>query len=150
MRFLIQRAILGNFLIMLALGFPAVALADNSWLLYISSYSLDIDDDGLDRALEESLGTNWRIADTDGDGIADGTEVILSTNPLLKDTDGDGLNDGIEIALGTNALLADTDGDTMSDGDEVAAGFDPSDPSDCPKKNCESQILKIIRYAKSE
>lgn len=145
-----QRAVFGNFLIMLALGLPAAALADNSWLLYVSSYSSDVDGDGLDRAQEKSLGTNWRIADTDGDGIADGKEITLSTNPLLKDTDGDGLNDGVEIALGTDALLVDTDGDTMWDGNEVATGFDPLDSSDCPKQNCESRILNIIRYAKSE
>ena len=68
----------------------------------------------------------------------------------MNDTDGDGLNDGTEIALGTDALLADTDGDTMSDADEVAAGYDPLVASNCREWICESRVLKIIKYAKSE
>lgn len=129
---------------------PAISIADNSWILYVSSSSYDFDGDGLNRSREKSLGTNWQAADTDGDGLTDGNELVLLTNPLLVDSDGDGLTDSEEIALGTNALMVDTDGDTVSDSVEVAEGLNPLDFSDCRKWICGSGILKIVLYSRSK
>jgi hypothetical protein len=43
----------------------------------------DADADGLDDALEETLGTDPALADTDGDGLSDGEEVnVLGSDPL--------------------------------------------------------------------
>jgi hypothetical protein len=43
----------------------------------------DADGDGLDDALETTLGTNPLVADTDGDGFSDGHEVnVLGSDPL--------------------------------------------------------------------
>jgi extracellular elastinolytic metalloproteinase len=66
----------------------------------------DADGDGLDDALEDSLGTDPFAADTDADGLGDGDEVnVYGTNPLDPDTDGDGVSDGDEIANGTDPLV---------------------------------------------
>jgi hypothetical protein len=49
----------------------------------------DADGDGLDDALEASLGTNPFVADTDGDGFLDGHEVnVLGSDPLDPDSPG--------------------------------------------------------------
>ena len=58
----------------------------------------DIDGDGLDNAMELSLGTDPVNPDSDGDGLTDGEEVNLYlTDPLKTDSDGDFLGDGVEV-----------------------------------------------------
>ncbi len=67
--------------------------------------------------------------DTDEDGIDDAIEQTIGTDVSKKDTDGDGLSDGDEILVWkTNPLNADTDGDTYSDGTEVSSGYSPLGP----------------------
>ncbi|MDI1443271.1 MopE-related protein [Polyangium sp. 6x1] len=65
----------------------------------------DFDGDGLGDALEKTLGTNEKDADTDDDGLLDGDEA----NPS-DDTDGDGL---------VNVLDVDSDNDALFDGTEA-------------------------------
>ena len=87
----------------------------------------DSDQDGLNDAEEEALGTNFSNFDTDGDGLSDGDEVnIHQTDPLDPDTDGDGLSDGDEVNLGTNPNSADSDNDGLNDNDEINLGTDPN------------------------
>ena len=105
-------------------------------IIAVASADFDIDGDGLTRAQEESVGTNWRVADSDGDGLTDGDEVLRSSNPLSTDSDGDGLSDSREVELGTSPILADTDGDSMSDSEEIVEGPSPTDGSDCPRWYC--------------
>ena len=63
----------------------------------------DADGDGLDDAMERSLGTNPSVADTDGDGLSDSDEVqIYNTDPINPDTDGDSYLDGQEVIGGYN------------------------------------------------
>lgn len=65
----------------------------------------DTDNDGLDDAREEELGTDMNKADSDGDGLIDGDEVIIwKTNPTNPDTDGDSYLDGDEVRHGYNPL----------------------------------------------
>lgn len=99
----------------------------------------DSDNDGLDNATEDRLGTNPNIADTDNDGLSDGLEVKTGcTNPLNPDSDNDGIPDGTEdsnhngITDGgeTNPCLADTDHDGMPDGFETTYQLNPLDPRD--------------------
>lgn len=99
----------------------------------------DSDNDGLDNATEERLGTNPNISDTDNDGLTDGIEVRTGcTSPLNPDSDNDGIQDGTEdsnhngITDGgeTNACLADTDHDGMPDGFETTYQLNPLDPRD--------------------
>jgi subtilisin family serine protease len=67
----------------------------------------DDDNDGLDDAFEQSIGTNPLLADSDGDGLSDFDEVNhdgdpatytpgLDLDPLSPDTDGDGLGDATD------------------------------------------------------
>ena len=110
----------------------------------VASSAFDFDGDGLARAQEESVGTNWRLADSDGDGLTDGDEFSRSSNPLSTDSDGDGLSDSREVELGTSPILADTDGDSMADSEEVAEGLSPTDGSDCPRWYCGGLNLPAI------
>lgn len=67
----------------------------------------DDDNDGLDDAIENILGTDPLVADSDGDGLSDFDEVNIDddpssyqagvdTDPSNPDTDGDGLLDGAD------------------------------------------------------
>lgn len=85
----------------------------------------DMDNDGLNSALERGYGSDPKNPDTDGDGILDGLEVMrLHSHPTKRDSDGDGLIDGIEdknrngiIEIGeTNPIEWDTDRDGLCDG----------------------------------
>ena len=115
-------------------------------ILITQSGSYDFDSDGLTRNEEETLGTDFRLADSDGDGLTDGAEVQAGSDPLIQDTDGDGLLDKQEVELGLNPTSVDSDGDSMDDGEEVKEGLDPSDDSDCPRWYCGSSTLpQIIR-----
>ena len=96
---------------------------------------MDADGDGLERPLEELLGTSDYNRDSDWDGLDDRTEVqIIGSDPMNRDTDQDGLSDGLEWAvMGTNATKADTDGGGANDGSEVLAKTDPLDYRDDSK-----------------
>lgn len=85
----------------------------------------DIDNDGLNSALERGYGSDVKNPDTDGDGILDGLEVLrLHSHPTKRDSDGDGLIDGMEdknrngiVEVDeTNPLEWDTDRDGLCDG----------------------------------
>lgn len=85
----------------------------------------DIDNDGLNSALERGYGADPTNPDTDGDGILDGLEVLRAhSHPTKRDSDGDGLIDGIEdknrngvFEIGeTNPVEWDTDRDGLCDG----------------------------------
>lgn len=108
------------------------------------SATYDLDKDGLTREQEETLGTDYRSADSDGDGLTDGTEVSIGSNPLLEDTDGDGLADARESELGSSPTAEDSDGDSMNDAQEIAEGLDPTDSSDCPRWFCGGGLLPAI------
>ena len=67
----------------------------------------DDDNDGLDDAVENPLGTNPLVADSDGDGLSDFDEVNVDSDPSSyqagvdsdpnnADSDGDGLLDGAD------------------------------------------------------
>ena len=82
----------------------------------------DTDSDGLDDAVEKSLGTDPRDADTDDDGLTDDAEFNeIYSEPTRQDTDGDALTDGLEVTFfRTSAILDDTDGDQIDDGTETS------------------------------
>ncbi|MFT5433612.1 MAG: cysteine-rich repeat protein, partial [Myxococcota bacterium] len=102
--------------------------------------SLDLDNDGLDYATEQALGTNPNDDDSDDDGLKDGEEDAnhngvqdaTETDANVADTDADGLSDGIETTscydvdkpnvacAETDPLVLDSDADGLSDGDEDA------------------------------
>ncbi|MDH5515313.1 MAG: hypothetical protein OEY45_09145, partial [Gammaproteobacteria bacterium] len=82
----------------------------------------DHDADGLEDALELTLGTDPANADSDSDGLEDGLELALGTDPANADSDSDGLEDGLEVILGTNPANADSDSDGLSDYAEVTYG----------------------------
>jgi hypothetical protein len=98
--------------------------------------SADSDGDGIEDALELSLGLNPNNAvdgleDRDSDGLSNRDEVAAGSNLSNPDTDGDGILDGEEVRAGsdgfvTSPLLADTDGDGVRDGLEVATGSNPT------------------------
>ena len=83
-------------------------------------YDLDLDNDGLINAIEDtnnngvqSIGeTDFRDADSDDDGLLDGAEDINAngvfddgeTDPLKPDTDGDGIQDGTESGIDTPVI----------------------------------------------
>jgi hypothetical protein len=70
------------------------------------------------------------LFDTDQDGLNDAREEELGTNPADDDTDFDGLTDLEEVTVyQTSPLIADTDGDTFVDGIEVRGGYDPLVPA---------------------
>lgn len=64
----------------------------------------DSDDDGLDVAQENQLGSGLSTLDSDADGIEDGIEARLGIDPVMADTDGDGLSDFEEILNGLPPL----------------------------------------------
>ncbi|MCC2606749.1 imelysin family protein [Planctobacterium marinum] len=114
----ISRLSFGSLFTDLPLAQPIYSLWNNS----------DIDEDGLSKLEEETLGTDYTAADSDGDGLTDGDEVNLhNTNATVADSDGDGLSDGDEINIyNTDPGNADSDGDGVNDGDEITAGTDPN------------------------
>jgi outer membrane protein OmpA-like peptidoglycan-associated protein len=70
----------------------------------------DTDNDGLNNAAEDSIGTSIYEWDTDGDAISDYDEVYThKTNPLKFDTDDGGIDDGIEILRGSDPLNPNDD-----------------------------------------
>ncbi|BDX04830.1 imelysin family protein [Planctobacterium marinum] len=83
--------------------------------------SADIDQDGLTKAEEDALGTDYTVADSDNDGLSDGDEInTYGTDATSSDSDNDGLSDSDEInTYNTSATQADSDGDGLSDGDEI-------------------------------
>ncbi|HIC43949.1 MAG TPA: leucine-rich repeat domain-containing protein, partial [Sulfurimonas sp.] len=54
---------------------------------------IDADNDGLTDAEEETLGTNWLLADTDLDGVNDGADAFPLDTLESVDSDGDGTGD---------------------------------------------------------
>lgn len=98
--------------------------------VYESLIYIDSDGDGLDRELEQQLGTSDNNADSDGDGLSDYDEVfVYGTDPTNPDTDGDGMKDGWEVLHGLNPKVNDASGDADSDGvsnlTEYLQGRDP-------------------------
>ena len=91
----------------------------------IANFSLvDKDEDGLNDALEQNIGSDPNKADSDKDGLPDGFESQYSFNPLspgeeILDTDGDGLNNLEELLNASHPRNSDTDSDGLQDGDEV-------------------------------
>lgn len=102
-----------------------IPLAQPIWSVWNGS---DIDEDGLTKSQEDTLGTDFTKSDTDGDGLSDGDEVNThNTNPTNVDSDGDGLSDGDEVNThNTDPNNEDSDGDGISDGDEITNGTDPN------------------------
>jgi len=90
-------------------------------------YAADDDGDGIDSAVETTIGTDPLDADTDNDLLSDGQEdldqdgIVDSgeSNPRDADTDDDGLSDGEESGYALNKLNPDFDGDGLSDGLEM-------------------------------
>jgi hypothetical protein len=99
----------------------------------IIDLDLDDDDDGIDDAVEITIGTDPNNPDTDDDGLCDGVipvgnicvpgEDALSgldddsdgiLNALEVDSDGDTVEDGLDVCPGLNDLV-DTDGDNIVD-----------------------------------
>tara|TARA_Y100000310_G_C20577800_1_gene761360 strand:- start:196 stop:1212 length:1017 start_codon:yes stop_codon:yes gene_type:complete len=86
----------------------------------------DMDNDGVNAAIERSYGIDPYVADTDADGIDDGKEIFGGnrTHPNKRDSDGDGIVEGKEdtnfngeFDVGeTNPGERDTDGDGLCDG----------------------------------
>ncbi|MFA7158175.1 MAG: hypothetical protein WC299_02645 [Kiritimatiellia bacterium] len=98
--------------------------------VYESLIYIDEDNDGLDRELEQQLGTSDYSADSDGDGLSDYDEVfVYGTDPANPDTDGDGMSDGWEVLHGLNPKVNDAGGDADGDGvnnlAECLQGRDP-------------------------
>ncbi len=115
----------------------------------------DSDNDGLDNATEDRLGTNPNLADTDNDGLADGLEVKIGcTSPTNPDSDNDGIRDGIEdsnhngITDGgeTNPCLADTDHDGMPDGFETTYQLNPLDPRDANEDSDRDGLTNLEEF----
>lgn len=87
----------------------------------IIDLDLDDDDDGIDDAVELTIGTDPNNPDTDGDGLCDG--VIPVGNICVQGEDGlSGLDDDSDGIL--NALEVDSDGDTILDPQDVCPGED--------------------------
>ncbi len=100
--------------------------------------------DGLERKLSTTLGTDVKDPDTDDDGLNDGMEVELGTDPASDDTDGDGLSDyrehkGWDLSVDfynhtftrrvySSPFLNDTDGDGLTDLEEYQNGTNPMSP----------------------
>ncbi len=103
--------------------------------IFINSFEpddFDIDNDGLDRETEISIGTNPYNSDSDGDGLSDGYEFLTSnTDPTISDTDGDGMPDGWEVSNSLNPLVddanSDPDSDNLTNLKEYQIGTDPND-----------------------
>ena len=93
----------------------------------------DYDQDGLNGATEQALGTHPKLADTDGDGLLDGEET--NSDPLRADSDDDGLTDSAEVRhpnYPTNPLLSDSDNDGAPDGWELHLGTNPTNATSIP------------------
>ena len=119
---------------------PVVRVSDSQMLYpgqtyYIMSAGellagLDLDNDGINTAVEAKIGTDARIVDTDRDGISDGIEFVAGYNPREPDTDHDGNADGCEDANKngtldageTSPVTSDTDRDGFCDGRGTSAG----------------------------
>ncbi|MFT6905589.1 MAG: hypothetical protein ACJAS1_002246, partial [Oleiphilaceae bacterium] len=116
--------------------------------LAINFTAPDTDNDGLDDAMEASLGTDPNDADSDNDGLNDGVEVnTYNTNPLLADTDNDGLPDGYEVNLGSNPITYDSDFDSDGDGhsnyDEYLANTNAGNPFSYPGGPTGTQLTDL-------
>ncbi len=96
----------------MASGFSDPGLASVSGLVY---ENMDVDEDGLENALEDNIGTDPFNPDTDGDTLPDGIEVCfdgdcsvylsgVDLNPLATDTDNDGFDDGLEYDYAGDGL----------------------------------------------
>ncbi|MCP3891891.1 MAG: hypothetical protein GY702_23945 [Desulfobulbaceae bacterium] len=85
--------------------------------VYLYSFVIDSDGDGLSDEIENEYCTLTNDADTDDDGIIDGIEDANHNgivdagepNPCSPDSDADGVQDGTEIGLTTSAISTDTD-----------------------------------------
>ena len=87
----------------------------------IIDLDLDDDDDGIDDAVEVTIGTDPNNPDSDGDGLCDG--VIPVENVCVPGEDAlSGLDDDSDGIL--NALETDSDGDTVLDPNDVCPGQD--------------------------
>jgi len=87
----------------------------------IIDLDLDDDDDGIDDAVELTIGTDPNNPDSDGDGLCDG--VIPVENVCVQGEDAlGGLDDDSDGIL--NALETDSDGDTILDPDDICPGQD--------------------------
>lgn len=87
----------------------------------IIDLDLDDDDDGIDDAVEITIGTDPNNPDSDGDGLCDG--VIPVGNICVPGEDAlSGLDDDSDGIL--NALEVDSDGDTILDPQDVCPGED--------------------------
>ena len=87
----------------------------------IIDLDLDDDDDGIDDAVELTIGTDPNNPDSDGDGLCDG--VIPVENVCVPGEDAlSGLDDDSDGIL--NALETDSDGDTVLDPNDVCPGQD--------------------------
>ena len=87
----------------------------------IIDLDLDDDDDGIDDAVEITIGTDPNNPDSDGDGLCDG--VIPVGNICVPGEDAlSGLDDDSDGIL--NALEVDSDGDTVLDPQDVCPGED--------------------------
>jgi len=87
----------------------------------IIDLDLDDDDDGIDDAVELTIGTDPNNPDSDGDGLCDG--VIPVGNICVQGEDAlGGLDDDSDGIL--NALETDSDGDTILDPDDICPGED--------------------------
>ncbi|MCK5017889.1 MAG: PKD domain-containing protein, partial [Candidatus Peribacteraceae bacterium] len=100
----------------------------------ISPILEDTDSDSINDDLEDMnqnhrkdpTETDPRMADTDNDGLDDALEISIGTDPLFDDTDKDGLKDGDEVNnYGTDPLKNDTDDDGLLDLSELTG--DPSE-----------------------
>jgi len=97
---------------------------------------LDTDLDGLNDAIEASLGTDPTLADSDGDGVDDLAEVVDAAAPL--DSDGDSIIDALDEdddGDGIDTIDEDLDGDgdptnDDSDGDTTPDYLDDDDDDD--------------------
>ena len=81
---------------------------------FYGGFSIGLDGDGLNDALENGIGTNPFGADTDGDGLIDGFEVLTAgTDPLLFDTNDNDCPDGEEALKLCATCPSDLNNDGM-------------------------------------
>lgn len=134
---------------------PVVRVSDTQMLYpgqtyYIMSAGellagLDLDNDGINSAVESKIGTDPRSPDTDHDGVSDGIEFVAGYNPREPDTDHDGNADGCEDANKngildageTSPLSSDTDRDGFCDGRGTAPG--------CPEMSDTKMLCSLDR-----
>lgn len=107
------------------------AAAKTFWRVKIAD--IDSDEDELNDAEEESIGTNTNLRDSDEDGIPDGWEAKEGLDPLnsadaQSDLDGDGLTNLDEFQGGTHAnehdLIIIVEREMISSGSQVVESRD--------------------------